>query len=400
MQQDEAYISAMEAFNEGDYEKAYHFMKQSTYLSPEKRESFLKSCLHTITEQYCYMIKEHIANGDYMMASGAKSTYLNRYGENPSIANIEIPELKDSNESEHTEVPFWDKWKWWIVGIGVFLLSLITVTLFIYNQESDDTLHEDISTEVALVEEQSDNLINPIFKTIERNRWLADHFFEGDTIGCYYKSIKLTLPYDARGNLSPAVEDAVVDFITREIKTFNTNLNDALADFITRNSEGKKLEGYKGDVPHITHYADFYEDIEITPIELSDHLIVMDITCNIGGRYFRSGWWSEGFTVPLVDNLYQELVFKGKNLIDTDFKNNILVLLNQYCDDSFKGTINDLPNTIYPSENYLVFKYDQGEVGCLADGQVEVNVPYSVINQYMNPTLWKLIEASENWQKY
>lgn len=88
--QDQYCTKAFEAMNHGDYEEAFNNFKQTESLPQHKKESYLRECLHAITDQYVYLIKERVAEGDPSGAVALKQEYTEKYGENPKINQINI----------------------------------------------------------------------------------------------------------------------------------------------------------------------------------------------------------------------------------------------------------------------------------------------------------------------
>lgn len=120
MEQDESYSRAMEAFEDGDFESAYSYMKRATYVPQDKRDRFLITCLNFITEQYSYRIKECITDGKIVDANKLKETYERLYGWNDTISEILIPPIPLYIQYFHNK-------KFWIGTFGLFTLLAIFV---------------------------------------------------------------------------------------------------------------------------------------------------------------------------------------------------------------------------------------------------------------------------------
>lgn len=95
------YKNALSAFNRGEYESAYNIISCTEESLSVEGERLLNECEKLIAEQYYYIIKEYLQQGDYNTARREKDKYAKTYGYNPKIESIEIP--TKSNLSPSTE---------------------------------------------------------------------------------------------------------------------------------------------------------------------------------------------------------------------------------------------------------------------------------------------------------
>ncbi len=100
MTQDEYQINAITLFQEGEYEEAIETMAKSTTIGDEEYKKFVNQCKSCLTDQYEYLIIEAIHNGDCDAAINYRNEFLEKFGDNPRIANIEIKESVIREEAE------------------------------------------------------------------------------------------------------------------------------------------------------------------------------------------------------------------------------------------------------------------------------------------------------------
>ena len=103
LMQEELYWQALTLFNNGDYEAALGTLKKDrACLSSAKGKQLAEQCEKLITEQYCYLINEASRQEDYRNARLLKKRYELRYGSNPRIEDIEVPEPAQSADNQQS----------------------------------------------------------------------------------------------------------------------------------------------------------------------------------------------------------------------------------------------------------------------------------------------------------
>ncbi len=108
MTQDEYQIKAIALFQEGEYEEAIETMAKSETIGNEEYKKFVNQCKSCLTDQYKYLIIEAINSCDYNTATNYKDEFIEKFGSNSEITNIEIKipapkeEIVETKSSEST----------------------------------------------------------------------------------------------------------------------------------------------------------------------------------------------------------------------------------------------------------------------------------------------------------
>ncbi len=104
MAQDESQIKAIALSQEGEYEEAIETMAKSESVGNEEFKKFVEQCKSCLADQYTYLITEAINEGDYDTATNYKEEFIEKFGSNPQIANIEIkrPVIKEEIEKSQS----------------------------------------------------------------------------------------------------------------------------------------------------------------------------------------------------------------------------------------------------------------------------------------------------------
>lgn len=143
---DDLYKNALSAFNRGEYESAYNIISCTEESLSIEGERLLNECEKQIAEQYYYIIKEYLHQGDYNTARREKDKYAKTYGYNPKIESIEIPtksnltpSMEDSTEFKNgnTEQKSALKNIGLIVGIITVVLISIIIAVYQYTDNED-----------------------------------------------------------------------------------------------------------------------------------------------------------------------------------------------------------------------------------------------------------------------
>lgn len=157
------YKNALSAFNRGEYETAYNIISCSEESLSSESERLLNECKKQIAEQYYYIIKEYLQQGDYNTAQRQKEEYTETYGYNPKIESIEIPakSMFSLSMEDSTEVSNGNKEKKSAlknIGLIVGIIAVILIIMIVVWQCTKDEdvvptlLHEE---EVAFIQETS-----------------------------------------------------------------------------------------------------------------------------------------------------------------------------------------------------------------------------------------------------
>lgn len=166
-QQDQYCMKAFEAMNHGDYEEAFNNFKQTESLPPHKKESYLRECLHLITDQYVYLIQESMAEGKTSEAKALKQEYADKFGGNPKIDKIVINatssrEYKyNPQKTSHNLVitpdvgnSFWKNKTSLLLLTGAIVAVIIVIFIFYYLRvthlelQSDTDIHNKVDAPI------------------------------------------------------------------------------------------------------------------------------------------------------------------------------------------------------------------------------------------------------------
>lgn len=176
------YEQALPFFNKGEYEEVLKIFRHATVTLSDKEKNILRESRKQVTEQYCYIIKEYIRQGDYSAAHNYKEEYEAKYGDNPQIEAIEVPIQTVSKVTEKVinEIPennikktsIFSNVTIIISGIITILIAIIVVWQFskeedtpIIQQETIDcstnaTQQQNIPSATNTYEETSANIVN------------------------------------------------------------------------------------------------------------------------------------------------------------------------------------------------------------------------------------------------
>lgn len=183
---EELYRQALSLFNSGDYEKALDILKQDdSQILSAKEKQLIYQCEKQITEQYYYLIHEYIQQEDYLNAHALKVEYKVKFGSNPRIEDIVVPEKKvvprvqivELEEEEEEQ----KRWPWIIAGVVILLVAF----LYLYNNKetdsnSDQWAQESPKSESEIYQEKSEEIISQLTKKY------------GDKISVLYKYPELS----------------------------------------------------------------------------------------------------------------------------------------------------------------------------------------------------------------
>ena len=167
---EELYRQALSLFNSGDYEKALDILKQDdSQILSAKEKQLIYQCEKQITEQYYYLIHEYIQQEDYLNAHALKVEYKVKFGSNPRIEDIVVPEKKvvprvqivEPEEEEEEQ----KRWPWIIAGVVILLVAF----LYLYNNKemdsnSDQWAQESPKSESEIYQEKSEEIISQLTK--------------------------------------------------------------------------------------------------------------------------------------------------------------------------------------------------------------------------------------------
>lgn len=161
---DDLYKNALSAFNRGEYESAYNIISCTEESLSVEGERLLNECEKLIAEQYYYIIKEYLQQGDYNTARREKDKYAKTYGYNPKIESIEIPtksnlspSTEDSTEVKNGNTEQKSALKNIGLIFGIITVVLIGIIIAVWQCTKDEDvvptlLHEE---EVAFIQETS-----------------------------------------------------------------------------------------------------------------------------------------------------------------------------------------------------------------------------------------------------
>ena len=166
---DELYKQALSFFNSGDYEKALNTLKQGeTQISSMKERQLINQCEKQIAEQYYYLIHEYIQQEDYLNANALKEEYNVKFGYNPRITDIKIPEKKVVPPKQIITIEEEEEEKRFPYGWLITLIVLLVFFGFLYWQynrgtnttsSNQEQFQEKTKSESESFEERSEAII-------------------------------------------------------------------------------------------------------------------------------------------------------------------------------------------------------------------------------------------------
>lgn len=170
---EELYRQALSSFNNGDYEKALNILKQEeNQLYSIQEKQLFEQCKKQVTEQYYYLINNSIRQEDYLNVNALKEEYRVKYGDNPRIANIVIPEKEVSASFQHSaeseideDESFAKSTQLWLIIGGIVIAGFIGFLYWNYNNDADvtnDTVSIQTEAESNKYEERSEAIISQL----------------------------------------------------------------------------------------------------------------------------------------------------------------------------------------------------------------------------------------------
>ena len=149
---EELYRQALSSFNNGDYERALDILTQGeSQLFSIQEKQLLEQCKKQITEQYYYFINDSIRQEDYFTARALKEKHKVKYGANPRIDNIAIPQKKietpslPSSEPDEGDGSAKSTRLWAIIG-GIVIIGMIGFLYWQYNSAASNYNQENDSS--------------------------------------------------------------------------------------------------------------------------------------------------------------------------------------------------------------------------------------------------------------
>mgnify|MGYP003479124522 FL=1 len=144
---EEKYQEALNLYNQCDYEGAYAIIIDNGLCSTEKGDFLCNECRKQILQQYIYLIKDYIEQGQYVEAKELRQQYYSQYGFNSILSEIDIPEPISiiSTKNDERQIPVKDgelinkKQKSFKTLLLFPLLAVIIIAAYVFlNLKVDD----------------------------------------------------------------------------------------------------------------------------------------------------------------------------------------------------------------------------------------------------------------------
>lgn len=244
--------------------------------------------------------------------------------------------------------------------------------------------------EVMAEDEVNPNLIDYSFKSSKSEKWLYDEelAYDYEVDGAVYKSINYKLPYDSNGRLIGNIERPMIKLIdVNNLTGGNYTLNAFKRAFLSSIAKGEPLPEYNGETPET---PDYEQEIYIKPISVTDKYITMEFHFYSEGKMFMSGYYSKIFVIPLDQESFPEGIIYGKQLLLPGHDGQIISLMKKYRPTNVEKSIVRVPDNINLNNNSVVFRFDSEELGCRAEGEIEISVPFHEMKKYLQPRVLSL----------
>ena len=150
------YNRALSFYTQGDYEKAFDIISTLDLVGNEKGRVLFVECKRQIVQQYGYLIKSFIEQGQYEDAEKAKRDFISKYGSEQLIDSINIPQNMPNISKKGMNVG--DTFKNFnLKYLSIIVIALLALAFFLIKMFEDkitiETLLEDTNKEIIYADD-------------------------------------------------------------------------------------------------------------------------------------------------------------------------------------------------------------------------------------------------------
>lgn len=193
---------------------------------------------------------------------------------------------------------------------------------------------------------------------------------------------------------------------TQNHNDFNKAINYVKNNF-SMSHEGIRYKLTNTEYSNVSHINSGWTEYSLYPYISSSNLIGFALYIHNGGYGGNQGTTSYEYITLVRNASNNDYIIKNNQIFNSSAtRANILKLINQQITALNKRSeygydkAERVPNNIRIGKNGISFIFDNYEIGPGAAGCVHIEVSYDKLKPYLNPSFYKLITTSTNWESF
>lgn len=364
------YKEALLAYGEGDYEKAYYLINEAGISeSTPKCKQLLLECQKQISEQYYFLITNHIAHQEYDKATQLKNDFLEKYNFDERITcmiipkkDVKIEEAGKNGINKKLSVHFKP-----FIALGIVLIIGIAIFfIFFKNDESEYSIQND-ENYTSCVESSTGATIQ---QQNEASYNTTDQFeYINEKRGNYEVDIEWPVALVGMTNVS-AIQSTIVQ------KAFGYNSNDINSCVERYFKEGEKKVS-----------IDEFETAGKVTVKFQQKLnnlyvFKVQIYADLGGGTGLSIIYKNEY-IYFDKDINRSL---GINDLFNDYSQTLSLVNEHISLDEYACKAKELSENFIISSSGITFIFPKYSIGYGYQGEVEIALTYEELNNVLSDT--------------
>lgn len=373
--ENDLYTLALSHYQKGEYEDAFNLLKTFDVKgsASNKERVLLEACKKQISEQYYFLIVNHISQQEYHKATQLQNDFLEKYNFDERIMRITIPKVDTKIEETNKKpyVPFN-----LLLGIGLVVLMGIVAWWILQSNEKEYSI-QDIET----ISQQNQNTEN-YNPEVEGNTGATPQQ-RNENIEAPSTTNQFEYINEKRGNYEVDIEFPVslagmkdVSGIQLAIaqKAFDCNSNDinsCVKKYFKEGAESVSL-GEGETAGKVT--VKFQQRLN------SLYVFKISTYADLGGGTGLSVIYRDEY-IYFDKNMNRSLVI---NDLFNDYSQTLSLVNEHISLDEYASKAKELPKNFIISSSGITFIFPKYSIGYGYQGEVEISLTYEELNNVLS----------------